>query len=327
MYQNNPNMSVIQFASGFTNTSGTVTTLTTSTTVPAGTLVVFPLLFAANSGSAGIITLSSSFFTTRTYSNFVSATGAAACHGILVFVQDVTIPAGSSISWTRNATWPLGDCTGFMIPGCTNLQNFASVGGPLSANTPYGINSSFTGGTVVTPGWRKTNATFVLMSSPGNNQLAAVGGGGLPGYGPIGNRPSFTVTSIADTATLETSVPHGLLPGQVITMFSANTNGITGSNNQRYYVLSSGLTATQFRIALTYNGTIINTLVSGAVSLTWYIGENSYFVGGGGTGFAYARVTAIFPYYDGGNNQQFIFQTNATTGGTWAITAYRFVCA
>lgn len=244
MFQHHPTLGIVPIASNFLTTTSTITTLTTSVTVPANGLIVCPLLFATNVSSAGLCTLNASAggWGLRIYGNFVSASGAAATHGCLIFQTPNEMPSGTTLTFTRDTNWPNGEASCFYVPGASRIQNFQSVGGTLTAGQVYNITSQYTGGTVSTSDFRKTNATLILMSSPANNQVAGIAGGGNPGYAGTG-------------------------------------------------MIAVG--------------------------------------GGSGTtlsGFSYLRATTIYPLTQPGN-QSFLFQANATQGGTWGITAYRIVGA
>lgn len=66
------------------------------------------------------------------------------------------------------------------------------------------------------------------------------------------NGRSITVTSITGGDTLNTSTAHNLQAGDQLLFASTSSNGLLA--NRGYWVLSSGLTSTAFKLALTENG-------------------------------------------------------------------------
>ena len=72
-------------------------------------------------------------------------------------------------------------------------------------------------------------------------------------------RPNITVTTITGTDTLTTGSAHGLSAGDLVVP-RTTANGVTA--NVRYYVISAGLTATDFRLATSYAGSAI-TITNG----------------------------------------------------------------
>lgn len=73
-------------------------------------------------------------------------------------------------------------------------------------------------------------------------------------------RPNITVTTITGTNTLTTGSAHGLAAGDLV-IPRTTSNGMTA--NVRYYVISAGLTATDFRLATSYAGSAI-TITNGS---------------------------------------------------------------
>ncbi len=73
--------------------------------------------------------------------------------------------------------------------------------------------------------------------------------------GSTTGRPSVTVTSITGSSTFVTSTNHGLAAGDLIVP-RTTANGVTADT--RYYVLSSGLTTTQFTLSTSYAGSAIS---------------------------------------------------------------------
>jgi len=69
-----------------------------------------------------------------------------------------------------------------------------------------------------------------------------------------------TVSSITTTNTLNTATAHGLVAGRTLRA-KTTANGVVAETD--YYVISSGLTATAFRLSLTLNGTAISSFTNG----------------------------------------------------------------
>ena len=81
--------------------------------------------------------------------------------------------------------------------------------------------------------------------------------------------PTITITTITGTNTLATATAHGLNAGDIV-IPQTTSNGLTSTvigYGTVYYVLSSGLTSTNFQLSTGYNGTAITSLTNGA-SLT-----------------------------------------------------------
>ena len=69
-----------------------------------------------------------------------------------------------------------------------------------------------------------------------------------------------TVSSITTTNTLNTATAHGLVAGRTLRA-KTTANGVVAETD--YYVISSGLTTTAFRLSLTLNGTAISSFANG----------------------------------------------------------------
>ena len=77
---------------------------------------------------------------------------------------------------------------------------------------------------------------------------------------------NITVTSIdVDNTTLETTAPHGLVAGRKLRA-KTTSNGVVAETD--YYVISTGLTSTQFQLSLTDGGSAITSFSSGALGLS-----------------------------------------------------------
>lgn len=106
--------------------------------------------------------------------------------------------------------------------------------------------------------------------------------------------PSFTVTiTIASPGVLTTSGSHGLVIGDRIHF--TTTGGLPSglAVNTDYYVISTGLTATQFQLALTPGGAAINTTGSQSGVHTFYI--SNFGKGDGSTTFNVPNMAGRFP--------------------------------
>jgi hypothetical protein len=75
---------------------------------------------------------------------------------------------------------------------------------------------------------------------------------------------NITVTTITTNNTLATATAHGLVAGRKLRA-KTTANGITAETD--YFVIASGLTATQFQLSLTKGGSAISSLTNGT-SLT-----------------------------------------------------------
>jgi hypothetical protein len=77
--------------------------------------------------------------------------------------------------------------------------------------------------------------------------------------------PFTTITTITSGTTFTTGSAHGLVAGDIIipqTTANGLVSTIIGSGTP-YYVISTGLTTTQFQLSASYNGTAITTFTSG----------------------------------------------------------------
>jgi hypothetical protein len=77
--------------------------------------------------------------------------------------------------------------------------------------------------------------------------------------------PITTITTITSGTTFTTGSAHGLVAGDIIipqTTANGLVSTIIGSGTP-YYVISTGLTTTQFQLSASYNGTAITTFTSG----------------------------------------------------------------
>ncbi len=93
----------------------------------------------------------------------------------------------------------------------------------------------------------------------GNNAVSFINGAltivtNILTAGSTTGRPSITVTSITGSSTFVTSTNHGLAAGDLVVP-RTTANGVTADT--RYYVLSSGLTTTQFTLSTSYAGSAI----------------------------------------------------------------------
>ena len=77
--------------------------------------------------------------------------------------------------------------------------------------------------------------------------------------------PTATITTITTGTTFTTGSAHGLSAGDIV-IPQTTTNGLVSTvigSGTPYYVISTGLTTTQFQLASSYNGTAITSFTSG----------------------------------------------------------------
>jgi len=112
----------------------------------------------------------------------------------------------------------------------------------LAANTTYYVAATISGSTTVTLATSLTNAYLGVA-------ITFTGGS----------------TAISNGAVTVGSATHGLSAGDIVipqTTSNGLTSNIVGSS-PFYYVLSSGLTTTQFQLSASYNGTAISSFTNG----------------------------------------------------------------
>ena len=122
-----------------------------------------------------------------------------------------------------------------------------------------------TGGSVTTTSGLSTNTTYYVAATTTNSTtvtLATTLANAL-----AGTAITFTggSTAISNGAVTVGSANHGLSAGDMI-IPQSSTNGLVSTiigSGTPYYVLSSGLTTTQFQLATSYNGTAITSFTSG----------------------------------------------------------------
>jgi len=79
--------------------------------------------------------------------------------------------------------------------------------------------------------------------------------------------PSAVLTATGASSTITASGPHGLAAGDVVVFSAVGDPALaTVSANTRYFVLASGLTATQFQISATKTGAAIAVGTSGGTT-------------------------------------------------------------
>ena len=327
MYQHNPTLTVTSIANSLLNTAGTVTTMTSTVAVPANTFLACTLQMAVNGASSGncTVTATAGGFGSRFFSNFQSNGAQAATHTIVGFVAPEEIPAGTVFTYTRGTggNWPLGEGRVIALGGVTRLGNLKST----SLNAPPGsidsLDNTFDGGTVVIPGFVKSNITITLCTSSLQKALAGLGDGGTPGYSSTG-RPAFTIVSITGGNTLTSSVAHGLSAGEIV-MVTASANGLLA--NVRYYVLPQGLTTTEFRLSTSVLGSEVSGLTNGTgLTIVLVKGADMVTVQGNGTNFTYCVASTIYPLVAPETIQRFTAQQGATAGNQpWIWTQYRYI--
>jgi microcystin-dependent protein len=145
--------------------------------------------------------------------------------------------------------------------------------------TPPGSIVSFTGRTSPT-GWLLCNGSAVSRSTYSSL------------FATIAPAQAFTVTLA--TPAVFTKASHGLVIGDKI---SLTTTGLlpTGlSTNTDYYVISSGLTSSNFEVSATWGGSAVNTSGSQSGIHTFYI--SNYGKGDGSTTFNVPDMRGYTPY-------------------------------
>lgn len=186
MFNHRPTLSLANVASTFSNTGSTVTTTTTAIDVAAGSLVAVTCQIQAAVASVGTITLTGSAggFGTQTYTNFQSNSTDGACHSLLVFQVPSTMPAGTTLTYTRSPTnWANAELRMILLSGCTRLANFVTSTYPGQLAGSILVNTlPFNGGTVFVPHYIDSGINITLGSSNSNTAVAAIGGGGNPAY-------------------------------------------------------------------------------------------------------------------------------------------------
>ena len=135
--------------------------------------------------------------------------------------------------------------------------------------------------------------------------------------------PTITVSAIT-TGTTFTSGTHGLSAGDII-IPQSTANGlvstIIGSTVTPYYVISTGLTTTQFQLSNSYNGTPITSFTSGTgLSIVLQtINMPQLNAASSTTLAAWQAVSASVPTYQSGSTAQFTATITGTT--TLNVTA------
>lgn len=181
----NPTLSLVSVASAFANTASTVTTLTTGTDVPAGSLVAVTCQIQAAVSAVGTITLTASAggIGTQTYTNFQSNSTDGACHSLLVFTVPSLMPSGTTLTVTRSVTWNNAEIRMILCTNCTRQANQITTTHPgATASSVLSNSLTFTSGTVSVSHYIASGINIVLGSSNSNTAVAGIGGGGNPAY-------------------------------------------------------------------------------------------------------------------------------------------------
>jgi len=161
-----------------------------------------------------------------------------------------------------------------------------------------------------------TSSTTVTLATTLANALA-------------GTAITFTggSTAISNGAVTVGSANHGLSAGDMI-IPQSTSNGLTstiiGSTVTPYYVISTGLTTTQFQLANSYNGTAISTFTNGAsLTLTVQTINMPQLNTASSTSLAaWQAVSASVPTYQSGSTAAFTATiTGTTTLNVAAISA------
>ena len=187
MYNHSPELSLANVASTFANTASTVTTTTTGVEVPAGSLVAVTCQMQANSASAGTITLTASAggFGTQTYTDFQSNGADGACHSLLVFTVPNTMPAGTTLTYTRSTNWANAELRMILCTGCTRLANRFNFSGTVAGSGLIVNDLLFNSGTVNVPHFIKSGINITLGSANSRQNITGIGfGGQVPYTGP-----------------------------------------------------------------------------------------------------------------------------------------------
>ena len=131
-------------------------------------------------------------------------------------------------------------------------------------------------------------------------------------------------TAISNGAVTVGSANHGLSAGDMI-IPQSTSNGLTstiiGSTVTPYYVISTGLTTTQFQLSNSYNGTAITTFTNGTgLSIAVQtINMPQLNTANATTLSAWTAVSASVPTYQSGSTASFTATINGTT--TLNVTA------
>lgn len=132
--------------------------------------------------------------------------------------------------------------------------------------------------------------------------------------------PSATFTVTIASPAVFTKVAHGLVAGDRVHFATTGAlpTGLTAGTE--YYVLSTSLTADVFKVALSPEGTVINT--SGTQSGTHTFYNSNYGRGDGSTTFALPdmRSKVATGYGQSGSTTSLVFESGAVDTGAETIT-------
>ena len=182
-------------------------------------------------------------------------------------IYDLTY-GGSTQSLNAGLAYFDGPGSTLMIDSTESAATIASYARLKTVMQSLVINSVITRstGNTATQWTDSTNLTGGSAASSfiGANMdiISAILAGGSTTY-----RPSLTVTSITGTNTLNTTAAHGLAAGDLIVP-RTTAYGLTA--DVRYYVISSGLTATAFQVSTSYAGSAVGSLTNGS-GLTYIV--------------------------------------------------------
>lgn len=135
-----------------------------------------------------------------------------------------------------------------LIPASIKTLTLASINYLKTIAQDVAQNNTVTTNQTVRAQYRDTAGSVAAATLIGANIDIVYN---LINGGNTTSAPSITVTTITGTDTLATATNHGLAAGDTFTPRST-ANGLT--SGVTYYVLSSGLTATQFKVSTSFTG-------------------------------------------------------------------------
>jgi hypothetical protein len=195
------------------------------------------------------------------------------------------------------------------------LQNAASY----SQGTPI-----VTGGSITTTSGLAASTTYYVAAATSASTTVTLSTSLANVY--AGTVITFTggSTAISNGVVTVGTATHGLSAGDMIipqTTANGLTSTIIGSTVTPYYVISTGLTTTQFQLSNSYNGTAISTFTNGTgltqaiqtINMPLLNNVNSTALS------AWTAVSASVPTYQSGSTAAFTATINGTT--TLNVTA------
>jgi hypothetical protein len=123
-----------------------------------------------------------------------------------------------------------------------------------------------TGGSVTTSSGLAASTTYYVAATTSSSTTVTLASSLTNAY--LGVAITFTggSTAISNGAVTVGSATHGLSAGDIV-IPQTTTNGLTSTiigSSPQYYVLSTGLTTTQFQLSASYNGTAISSFTNGS---------------------------------------------------------------